>query len=143
MNAEKSNRGKTLALTGAFLQLGPLVGMVGTTIGMLHAFKTLESSSGISDPQRLSANISEVLVTTDIGLGLSLIGLVLICVALFASRYRAPWFFWFLVIYGGILLFGFPVGTAIGIVLLVFCIARRHEFLSPSNSSNAPEGNAF
>ena len=141
MNAEKSNRGKTLALTGAFLQLGPLVGLIGTTIGMLHAFKTLESS-GTADPQRLSANISEVLITTAIGLGLSLLGLVLICLALFASRYRAPWFFWFLVIYGGILLFGFPVGTVIGIIILVFCAMRRHEFLTPPNNPNALEGNA-
>ena len=134
MNTEKPNRGKALALTGAFLQLGPIVGMVGTTIGMMHAFKTLESSNGISDPQRLSANISEVLIATVVGLGLSLTGLVLICIALFASRYRAPWFFWFLVIYGAILLCGFPVGTVIGIIILVYCLTNKAQFLSVNES---------
>jgi biopolymer transport protein ExbB/TolQ len=114
MNAEQSSRGKTLALTGAFFQVGPLIGMAGTVIGMMRAFKTLESSSGISDPQQLSANISEVLIATAIGLGFSVVGLVLICIALFASRYRAPWLFWFLVIYGGILLCCFPVSAVFG-----------------------------
>ena len=133
MNREKPNRGKTLALTGAFLQLGPIVGLVGTTIGMMHAFETL-GSSGTADPQRLSANISEVLLATVLGLGLSLIGLALICIALFASRYRAPWFFWFLVIYGAILLYGFPVGTVIGTIILVYCFTSRAQFLRRNES---------
>ena len=141
MNAEHSNRGKTLALTGALFQLGPLIGTAGAAIGMMHAFKTLESS-GISDPQQLSANISEVLISTAMGLGFSVVGLVLICIALFASRYRAPWLFWFLVIYGGILLCCFPVSAILGLlglVILVFCLAYRHEFLT-TTASNAPEG---
>ena len=103
---------------------------------MMHAFDTLAATPGISDPQRLSANISEVLIATVVGLGLSIIGLVFLCVALFGCRYRAEWFFWFLVMYGGLLLFGFPIGTAVGIVLLVFCITRRHEFLKPNATGN-------
>ena len=100
---------------------------------LTHAFETL-GSSGTADPQRLSANISEVLLATVIGLGLSLIGLVLICIALFASRYRAPWFFWFLVIYGAILLYGFPVGTVIGTIILVYCFTSRAQFLRRNES---------
>ena|SRR6266853_6153541 len=140
MSTEKPNRGRRLALIGAFLQLGTPIGMVGTAIGMLHAFKTLESSSGTADPQRLSANIGEVLIATAIGASLSFIGMVLICIALFASRYRAPWLFWFLVIYGGILLFVFPLGTVIGIIILIFCFIQRQEFLVPP--TNATERSA-
>lgn len=140
MNAEKSNLGRTLALTGAFFQLGPFIGAIGTTIGMMRAFQTL-GSNGVSDPQRLSANIGEVLLATAIGLGFSLVGLILICIALFASRFRAPWFFWFLVIYGCILLCGFPIGTIFGVVILTFSVTRRHEFLTPT-APTAPEGNA-
>ena len=137
MNGQTSNHGKTLALTGAFLQLGPIIGAAGSAIGMMRAFDTLAAAPGFSDPQRLSANISEVLIATVVGLGLSVIGLILLCIALFGCRYRAEWFFWFLVIYGGILLFGFPIGTAVGIVFLVFCIIRRHEFLKPNKTGNA------
>ena len=141
MNAEQSNRGKTLALTGAFLQLGPVVGIAGTAIGMLRAFKTLESAGpGISDPQHVSAAIGDVLITTIAGLALGVVGIVLLCIALLGSRYRAEWFFWFLVIYGGLLLFSFPVGTPIGIFFLVYCLTRRQEFLLPR--PNEPDRNA-
>jgi hypothetical protein len=138
MKDQTSNRGRTLALTGAFLQLGPVIGAAGTAIGMLRAFETLESS-GAADPQRLSANIGEVLISTAIGLGFGLVGMILICVALFSSQYRAPWLFWFLVIYGGISLCAYPGGTILGIIILVFCLTRRHEFLTPS-APKSPEG---
>ena len=126
---QTSNSGKTLALIGAFLQLGPVVGLIGTVIGMRRAFDTL-GAAGIADPEKLSANIGEVLIATVIGLALGVIGIVLLCIALFGCRYRAEWFFWFLVIYGGILVLQFPVGTALGLVFLVFCLTRRNEFLA-------------
>ena len=136
MNDPTSNRGKTLALTGAFLQLGPVIGAAGSAIGMMRAFDTLAASSGHSDPERLSASIGEVLSATALGLGLSVIGLVLVGIALFGCRYRAAWFFWFLVVYGGILLIGFPIGTIVGGVFLVFCITHKHDFLPPDEPTN-------
>jgi hypothetical protein len=100
---------------------------------MMHAFETL-GKDGVGDPQRLSANIGEVLIPTAIGFGVSLAGLALICIALFRYRYRAKWFFWYLTISSCILLFGFPVGTIIGVIILSFCLARKHEFLTPGTS---------
>jgi hypothetical protein len=97
---------------------------------MMRAFDTLAEAPGISDPQRLSANISDVLIATTAGLVFSVVGLVLLCIALFGYRYRAEWFFWFLVIYGALLLLGFPVGSVVGLVFLVFCLTRREEFLN-------------
>ena len=129
-----SNSGKTLALTGALLQLGPLVGTVMTVIGMVQAFRTMESAqSGIGDPARLSAAIGHVLYGVFAGLVRGLVGLVLLFVALLGSRYRAEWFFWFLCIYGGLLTLSFPFGTAFGIFFLVYCITRRGEFLRPAD----------
>ena len=130
MNTPATNRGKIFAVTGAMLQLGPVIGAIGSVIGMMHAFETL-GASGMADPQRLSANIGEVLISTAIGFGVGLIGLALLCVALFVYRYRAVWLFWFLVIYGGVLLLGYPVGTVISIPFLVYSITFRHEFLKP------------
>lgn len=45
----------------------PMIGLVGTTTGMIKAFATL-GSSGIGDPSSLSAAIGEVLVATASGL---------------------------------------------------------------------------
>ena len=137
MKAGKSTIGKKLAVTGALLQFSPLIGAAGTTVGMMSIFKTLGGSDNVSDPQELSANIGQVLIVTATGFGLSLVGLVLLCIALFALRYRAPWFFWFLVIYGGLLVLGFPVGTIFGGVFLVFCLSHKNEFLIPT-ASGAP-----
>lgn len=131
--------GKKFAVTGALLQFSPLIGAAGTTVGMMRIFKTLGGSDHVSDPQELSTNIGQILIVTAMGFGLSLMGLVLLCIALFALRYRAPWFFWFLVIYGGLLVLGFPVGTIFGGVFLVFCLSHKNEFLIPTASS-APEG---
>ena len=143
MNDQKTSPGRKLALTGAWLQLGPVIGAAGAAIGMMRAFTTLAEAPGVSDPQRLSANISEVLIATAAGLVLSVVGLILLCIALFGYRYRAEWFFWFLVIYGAILLLGFPVGTVVGLVFLVFCLTRRHEFLnrSPATGSTPNDRN--
>ncbi len=130
MKTDRANLGKILAVTGACLQIGPLIGLCGTVAGMIGAFKTL-GSNGMADPQQLSADIGGVLVATTVGLCVSLIGYILICIALFACCYRARWFYWFLVDYGIIaLLFGFPLGRVLGIVILVYCLNHKSEFLS-------------
>lgn len=136
MNAEQPNRGKSLAITGVFLQLGTLIGMAGTVIGMFRAFNTL-GASGTSDPQQLAESIGTVLIYTAIGLSLSLIGLVLICIALFASSYRAVWLFWFLFIYGCILLCIYPAGTVIGVLLLIYCLINKDEFFKYNESKQS------
>jgi hypothetical protein len=130
MNDQKPIPGRKLALIGAWLQLGPVIGAAGAALGMMRAIGTLAEAPGVSDPQRFSADIGEVLIATAAGLVLSVVGLVLVCIALFGYRYRAEWFFWFLVIYGALLLLGFPVGSVVGLVFLVFCLTRRHEFLN-------------
>jgi biopolymer transport protein ExbB len=47
--------------------IAPMVGLTGTVVGMIKAFKTL-GQAGISDPSKLAANIGEVLVATAAGL---------------------------------------------------------------------------
>lgn len=56
--------------------VAPMVGLTGTVIGMMKAFKTL-GSSGAADPSKLSANISEVLFATAFGLFVAIPGFVL------------------------------------------------------------------
>lgn len=90
------------------------------------------SPSGIADPVQLASAFGDSLLITAIGFGISIIGIVLFMIALLGSRYRATWFFWFLVIYGGLALFNFPVGTLIGVFLLFFCLVNRSEFFRES-----------
>lgn len=66
-----------------------------------------------------------------LGYGIGFIGLILLVIALVKNRYRAEWFFWFLVIYGVIVMGTFPIiGLAFGIFFLVYCLTKRREFLN-------------
>jgi biopolymer transport protein ExbB len=131
---QNSDAGKSVALTGLILLLfGPMSGLLGTVIGMMSAFHTL-GSNGIGDPKSLATNIGVVLWATVLGLTLGLIGMVLIFISLFLSRYRAPWFFWFLVIDGALMLFTFPIGTVIGTALLAYCLIHKDEFLGAQSA---------
>jgi magnesium-transporting ATPase (P-type) len=131
-------KGKKLALWGAWLQITPvfalLAALFGPAISMLASFGALtefgQNAEETSDA--LASNMSLALNLTALGiiaafLGLFL-GLIFLLIALFSSKYRAPWFFWFLAIYSVLSLLAFPIGTAIGIILLVHIIPRKEEF---------------
>jgi biopolymer transport protein ExbB len=47
--------------------VAPMIGLTGTVMGMINAFRTL-ASAGITDPSKLAGNIGEVLVATASGL---------------------------------------------------------------------------
>ena len=138
-NNTKSTTGRFLAIAGAICQIGPIVGLAGTMLGMKQAFDSLGTSNvgGVSPlsggVSGLSDSIGVVLISTAIGLIVGIIGLILLIVSLTGCRYRAEWFFWFLVIYGVLALTGFPVGTVFGVFVLVYCLTKRHEFLRPSS----------
>jgi hypothetical protein len=127
--------GRNLAIAGAVCQLGPVIGVAGTVIGMMGAFDTLGTTPGVGDPARLSESIGHVLVSTAIGLVVGIIGLILLTVSVTACRYRAEWFFWFLVVDGVQALSAFPVGSAFGVFFLVYCLTRRQEFLRPATDT--------
>jgi hypothetical protein len=57
----------------------PMIGLVGTVIGMTKAFGDLSASeSGVSDPKALSGHISTVLVSTAAGLVVSVIAFIVL-----------------------------------------------------------------
>jgi biopolymer transport protein ExbB len=56
-------------------QAAPLLGLLGTVLGMIKVFASI-SLSGIGDPQVLSEGISEALITTAIGLAIGIPTLV-------------------------------------------------------------------
>jgi hypothetical protein len=122
MNTSDSHAtGRKLAKVGAWMQLALLIGVVGSVIGMMRAFDALEAATpGIKEPGGISAAIGYVLWFTFVGLVISFIGGILICIALLSSRYRAPWLFWFLILDG----FLHPLG----LFFIAFALIKRHEF---------------
>lgn len=55
--------------------LGPLMGLLGTVLGMIVAFGAMSQSSGAADAGKLSQGISLALVNTLLGLALAVVGL--------------------------------------------------------------------
>lgn len=124
----KHPKGRNLALWGAWLQLGPLLGTTWTVIRMIRAFSILATAGSDSAAEAISWHISLALISSYLGLIPGLIGLVLLLIALFSSRYRAPWFFWFMGCYAALNLLAFPFGTILGIIILTYIISRKGEF---------------
>jgi biopolymer transport protein ExbB len=52
--------------------LGPLLGLMGTVLGMIESFQSMSEAEGAADPKVLSAGISKALAHTFLGLALAL-----------------------------------------------------------------------
>ena len=67
---------KNLTMLGTIATISPLLGLLGTVVGMIAAFTGLTESSG-ANPDLLAAGISQALITTAFGLLIAVPGLVL------------------------------------------------------------------
>lgn len=63
-------------LVGAIVVLAPLIGLLGTVIGMIETFDALQSGSMFSQASSISGGISKALYTTELGLVVSVPGLI-------------------------------------------------------------------
>jgi len=70
---------KHLPLLDSMVTMCPLIGLLGTTIGMIHSFSVV-AAIGMSDPTKLAGGISEALINTAAGLAVAI-------PALFAYNY--------------------------------------------------------
>lgn len=124
------SRGAFIAKLGVWLQLAQVIGFAGTAAGMMKAFKVL-GTAGTSDPAKLHRAIGEVLWTSFAGIAVSFVGVILVIIAVTACRYRATWMFWFLCIYGGLMIFSyfFPFG----LFFLIYALVKKQEFLPPAS----------
>jgi len=123
-----SQIGRNLAVVGAVLQIAPFVGIAQTIKGMVQAFSVMASNLPPGDPSVVSTGIGNILVTTAIGFGLAIIGVLLLSIALIPLRYRAKWLFWFLIDIGILYLILFPLGTVIGVGMIAYACLHRPEF---------------
>ena len=132
--------GRKFALWGAWLQLGAVIGLFWTVVGMVGAFQKISQSEPAS-AGALANELSISLITTVIGMIPAFIGVILMSVALFGKKYRAPWFFWYLIVYGVLWVMNFPEGTVFGGALIIYLIWKKDAFLA-SNSEQGGAGNA-
>lgn len=131
-----NQEGKNLAIWGIALQLGMVVGLIGTIIGMVRAIGRLVESE-TAQSAALANDISIALYTTAAGSVVALVGIILILVALFGTRYRAPWFRTVLWVLSILWLLSFPIGTILGIIVMVYLVNHKAEFTERTPAGDA------
>ena len=68
---------RNLTMLGTIAMISPLLGLLGTVVGMITAFTSLTEVSG-ANPDLLASGISQALITTALGLFIAVPGLSLI-----------------------------------------------------------------
>lgn len=71
--AELATMGRFMRVLEAVVQAAPMLGLLGTVVGMIDAFGTLAQSTGGVDPALLAGGIWTALTTTAIGLAIALV----------------------------------------------------------------------
>jgi biopolymer transport protein ExbB len=67
---------RNLVAMSTIASIGTMVGLLGTTIGMIRAFAALATQGGAPDPAELSLAISEALINTAGGIAVGIAGIV-------------------------------------------------------------------
>lgn len=57
----------------AVVQAAPMLGLLGTVVGMIEAFGRLAQSTGVADPAELAGGIWTALITTALGLAIAIL----------------------------------------------------------------------
>jgi biopolymer transport protein ExbB len=66
---------KHLKILGTVITISPLLGLLGTVVGMIKAFNVI-SVQGVGEPVALAGGIAEALLTTAVGLSIAIPSLV-------------------------------------------------------------------
>ena len=120
-------RGRGIAIAGVVLLAATLVGLAITAFHLTQVFATL-ADNGQADPSQLAGDISRSMVATVIGSFLAIGGAVLCGIALFGQGNREKWFLRCGMTISILNLLVVPVGTVIGIVLIIGFIMKWKEF---------------
>lgn len=70
---ELAQLGTRMRLLEAVVQMAPMLGLLGTVIGMIDAFSNLALSQEVTDPRLLASGIWTALTTTAAGLAIALV----------------------------------------------------------------------
>jgi hypothetical protein len=115
----KYQKGQTLAVTGAFLQIAPILYFI-IIFGM--AAMSLSGESDMSLFFKLGI----------LKISMSMSGAIMSLISLVFMKYRAVWFFRFMALFSVYLVFKISfILTPIGIILALYLLSRRSEFTPP------------
>ena len=67
-NAEVRRLERNMQLLDLIITVAPLLGLLGTVLGIIESFNILGATAGLTDPAVLSIGIAEALITTAAGL---------------------------------------------------------------------------
>ena len=119
--------GKYVAIFGLLLFWAPLWGIVDSYLIMSSSFQEI-TLFGENKPEISKEEMSSAALSTILGLFLSLVAVCLLTLSVVGLNYRTRWLFWVLIIYSALLLFIFPVGTFVGLVVLASLVLSRKKF---------------
>ena len=71
-NKELYEARRGLRIIDLIITIAPLVGLLGTVLGMIEAFQALQDSGAQADPSALAGGIWEALLTTAAGMGIAI-----------------------------------------------------------------------
>ncbi len=74
-NQELNRFGRGLSVLDTIITLAPLLGLLGTVTGMIHAFGLLGASE-LEAPAAITGGIAEALIATAFGLGIAIVALI-------------------------------------------------------------------
>lgn len=122
-----NSKGKQLAIWGIVLQGGFLIGHVSAVVIVIRAFLRL-STSAPNQSEALASSVSVAVYIWIMVMLMFVVGAVLLMIALFKMKYRAPWFETAMWIVSALWLFGFPIGTVLGIIGMIYLKMHGAEF---------------
>lgn len=67
---------RRLIVLSTIITIAPMLGLLGTITGLMKCFQLLGTKTTIYNPQEVSLGISEALLTTGVGLVITVIGLI-------------------------------------------------------------------
>jgi hypothetical protein len=123
-----NQKGKNLARIGVLLQLGLLIGFGVTLVSMMMTLNDMAPGKPL-DQNVVTARLNFAAGATGIGVVFALIGAVLILLAIFGAKYRARWFYRDLWAISLLWLIPVPVGTVLGILMMIYLATHRREFM--------------
>ncbi len=71
-NKELYEARRGLRIIDLIITIAPLIGLLGTVLGMIEAFQALQDSGAQADPSALAGGIWEALLTTAAGMGIAI-----------------------------------------------------------------------
>jgi TRAP-type C4-dicarboxylate transport system permease small subunit len=113
------NRKSILPLIGIIMLHLCLVALLGVSFVKVTVAYELTGEPVITTTPFLLLNETEIFISITMGL----IGLILIGIALFITKCRARWFFWYSLIVSILM-----IPTILGIISLAYVIVKRNEF---------------